>query len=194
MSLVDRAKNIIVSPKTEWAVVAAEVPDKGKIVTGYVIPLALIGTIANFIGYGFVGAGLLKGMGAGIAYALMSLLTTIVGVYISSAVINALAPSFNSEKDAGRAMQLVAYASTPGWVAAALNVVPVLGVVAGIAALYGIYLFYLGLPHTMKTPQDKVIIYMIVSAVVVFLVYMVLAMIFGAIILGIFGLGMAAMF
>ncbi len=40
--------------------------------------------------------------------------------------------------------------------------------------LYGIYLFYLGLPHTMKTPGDKTVMYMVVSAVCLIVVYMVL--------------------
>jgi hypothetical protein len=56
-----------------------------------------------------------------------------------------------------------------------------LAVLGIIAALYSIYLFYLGLPVMMKTPADKVIPYMAVSAVVIIVVYIVAALISGAI-------------
>ena len=37
----------------------------------------------------------------------------------------------------------------------------------GILGLYGIYLFYIGLPVLKKTPEDKRLVYMIVSALVI---------------------------
>ena len=52
MNLIERAKNIIVSPVKEWNVIAAETPDTGKIITGYVVPLAGAAALAAFIGYG----------------------------------------------------------------------------------------------------------------------------------------------
>ena len=39
MALVDRVKNILVTPRTEWGVIAAEPATSGALVTGYVIPL-----------------------------------------------------------------------------------------------------------------------------------------------------------
>ncbi|MBN1448524.1 MAG: YIP1 family protein [Bacteroidetes bacterium] len=194
MSLVDRAKNIIMSPKTEWEVIANEQADMGSILTGYVIPMALIPAVASFIGYGFIGVGVFStSITWGIAYALISLFSTILGVLLTAFVVNLLAPSFNSEKDLGRAMQLVAYAYTPAWVGGILNILPVIGWLGGLFGLYGIYLMYLGFPHTMKTPQDKVIIYMIVAVVILIVLYMILAAIITSIIFSIFGLGIMSM-
>jgi hypothetical protein len=59
-----------------------------------------------------------------------------------------------------------------------------------LAGFYGIYLMYLGLPPIKKTPQDKQVVYLIVSFVVLVVVYMVIAFILGGIVMGIFGLGM----
>jgi len=190
MSLVDRAKNIIMSPKTEWEVIANEPADMGSILTGYVIPMALIPAIASFIGYGFIGIMGISGITWGLAYGIISLISTIVGVLVTALVVAMLAPSFNSEKDTGRAMQLVAYAYTPAWVGGILSIFPAIGWLGGLFGLYGIYLMYLGFPHTMKTPQDKVVIYMIVSVIVLIILYMVLAGIITSIIFGIFGLSM----
>ena len=51
MNIVDRAKNIIMTPKTEWTAIAAEEPNVGQIISGYVIPLALIPAIAAMLGW-----------------------------------------------------------------------------------------------------------------------------------------------
>lgn len=194
MSLVDRAKNIIVSPKTEWEVVASEPADMGSILTSYVVPMALLPAIASFIGYAFIGIGGFGGsIMAGVAYALIQLIATILGVLLTALVVNLLAPSFNSEKDLGRAMQLVAYSYTPAWVGGILNIFPAIGWLGGLFGLYGIYLMYLGFPHTMKTPQDKVVIYMIVAVIILIIVYMVLMGIITSIIFGIFGLSFLSM-
>jgi hypothetical protein len=44
----------------------------------------------------------------------------------------------------------------------------------------------------MKTPQDKVVVYMIVSVITLVFAYWVLALILGGIFLSMFGLGLAA--
>ena len=120
MSLIDRVKNIIISPAKEWDVIASENPDTGKIITGYVLPLAAAAAVAAFIGYGLIGvnAGLFKvaGINWGIYYAINVLVGAILGVFVSAFVIDALAPSFGSEKNMGRSVQLVGYAYTPAWV------------------------------------------------------------------------------
>ena len=43
--------------------------------------------------------------------------------------------------------------------------------------LYGLYIFYIGLPIVLKTPQNRVVMYVIVTLVVTFIVYFVLALI-----------------
>ncbi|MBE0645720.1 MAG: YIP1 family protein [Bacteroidetes bacterium] len=190
MNLVDRAKNIIMSPKTEWEAIANEPADMGGIFTGYVIPMALIPAIASFIGYGFIGLGFISGVTWGIAYALISLLSSLIGVFLLAFVINLLAPSFGSEKDQGRAMQLVAYSYTPMWVGGILYVFPVIGAIGALFGLYGLYLMFLGFPHTMKTPQDKVVVYMIVAVIVLMIIYFVVAGILTTVIFSIFGFGL----
>lgn len=196
MSLIDRAKNIIVTPKTEWEVIAGEEPNTGQIVTGYVIPLALIPAVASFIGYGLIGTNLpfvghIASVSFGIGQAVISLLTSIIGVFLSSFIISALAPSFASVKDNGRAMQLVAYSYTPVWVSGIFAIYPPISFLM-ILGLYGLYLLYLGFPHTMKTPQDKVVVYMIVSIIVIAIVYFIIGALL-TVIMGLFGLGAASM-
>ena len=188
MNIVDRAKNIILTPKTEWTAIAAEEPNVGQIISGYVIPLALIPAIAAMLGYGLIGRGMASSFTWGIAMAIIGFVVALGGVYLTAYVIDMLAPNFGSQKNFGRAMQLVAYSYTPAWVAGILNIIPVLGVLVLVASIYGLYLMYLGFPHTMKTPDDKVVVYMVVSIVVLIVVYFVLTALLTAIVLGVFGL------
>lgn len=192
MALIDRAKNIIMSPKTEWAVIAAEEPNSGSMVTGYALPLILLSAVAAFIGYGLIGYDVLGvkmgGINWGLHHALMAIIMGILSIYITSFVVDALAPSFGSQKNSGRAMQLVIYSMTPSWIGGILQVFPALGWIGSLFGLYGIYLIYLGLPHTMKTPQEKVAIYMIVTLVVLIVVYIIVGTVLGGIIKTMLGL------
>jgi hypothetical protein len=188
MNLVERAKNIIVTPKTEWDAVAAEEPNIQQILLGYVLPLALIPTIAVIIGWGTIGIFGFTSFTYGIAMGLVQLINAFLSVLISGFVIDALAPSFGSTKNMGRAVQLVAYSMTPVWIAGILNIFPTIGWLAGILGLYGLYLMFLGLAPLMKTPEDKKVGYLVVSIIILIVVYFVIAAILTAILMAVFGL------
>jgi hypothetical protein len=70
--------------------------------------------------------------------------------------IEGLAPRFASEPDELSSLKLAIYAATPGWLAGALLVVPMLGILKLLATLYGAYLMWLGLPVLMRTPSSNV--------------------------------------
>jgi hypothetical protein len=188
MNLIERAKNIIISPAKEWDVIAAEQPDTGKIITGYVLPLAGAAALAAFIGYGFISTRYLGGINWGIYYAVSALVGAIAGVFISAFVIDALAPSFGSEKNMGRSMQLVAYSYTPAWVGGLLAILPVIGLIGALFGLYGLYLLYIGMPKLKKTPEDKLIGYFVVSLLAIIVVYFVIGLIMSRILLPVMGL------
>jgi hypothetical protein len=190
MNLVDRAKNIIVTPKTEWDAVSAEEPNIQQILLGYVLPLALIPAIAVIIGWGMIGIFGFTSFTYGIAMGLVQLINAFLSVLVAGFVIDLLAPSFGSQKNMGRAVQLVAYSMTPIWIAGILNILPTIGWLAGLIGLYGLYLMYLGLAPLMKTPEDKKVGYLVVSIIILIVVYFVIAAILTAIFMAIFGLSL----
>jgi hypothetical protein len=171
MSIVDRVKNICLTPKTEWPVIAAEPVSAGSLITGYVVPLAAIGAVSGFIGGSVLGRTLpfigtyRTPLVAGLGVACFTFVMAIIGVFILSLIINTLAPNFGGQKDSRLALKVAVYSYTPAWVAAALNILPLLGVLAILGALYGLYLLYLGLPRLMKCPEDKATAYTAVIVV-----------------------------
>jgi len=187
MNLIGRVKNILMTPKTEWQVISAEEPNTKQIFMGYVLPLALLPAVASALGWGIFGMGHGSSFAYGLSAGLVTLISAFVGVYLAAFIIDQLAPSFSSQKNMGRAVQLVAYSYTPAWVGGILNIIPVIGWIGGLVALYGLYLLYLGIPPIMKTPQDKTVPYMIVSIVVLLVVYLVVGAVLGMLVFGIFG-------
>jgi hypothetical protein len=182
MNLVDRAKNMILTPKTEWAVVAAEPTPQAQLITGYVLPLAAVSAIAGFIGSSFIGlAGIYRiPLMAGLGMALFQIVAAVISCFVVGFIIDALATTFGGEKNSLQAFKVAVYSYTPAWVAGVFQIIPFLGtLIAFIGALYAIYLLYLGLPRLMKAPEDKAIGYTIVVIVCAIIVGFVLAAISG---------------
>ncbi len=183
--LQDRVVKILTTPKTEWPIIEAETTDVATLYKSYIAILAAIPVVAGFIGgvvFGtpipFVGTYRTPVMTA-LASMIVSYVLSLVVVYVAAIVIDKLAPTFDSKPNMLQSLKLVAYASTAGWVVGVVNIIPALSLIGILGALYNIYLFYLGLPVMMKTPEAKVIPYMVVAAVVVIVLSVVAVMLTG---------------
>jgi hypothetical protein len=182
MGLVQRAKNMILSPKSEWYVVAAEGTAPAQIVTTYVLPLAAASAIAHFIGVALLMTGIMSALGAhtsmvgSLAGLVISIVMAVVSVFVLAFIVDALAPTFGGTKSMPQAVKVVAYSYTPAWVFGILAIIPFLGWLAAlIGGLYGIYLLYLGLPKLMKSPQEKAVPYVVVVIVCAIVLWIVIA-------------------
>jgi hypothetical protein len=115
-------------------------------------------------------------------------------LFICAVIANALAPSFGSRQDMGRAQQLVVYGSTASFVAAILTIFPPLGILAIVGSIYSIVLIYFGLPAVMNTPTDKQMLYLVVLIIAYIVVFWILMWVVGLIMvsLGFSALGAAA--
>lgn len=156
--LIDRVKNILVTPKTEWPVIEAETTGIAQLYTGYVIPLAAFSAVMSFIRMSLIGIGYLHlPVLTGLVYALANFGFGLIGIYLFGLVIDGLAPSFGGQRNQRQALKAAAYAFTPAALSAVLGLLPALGpLLQLLACVYGIYLLYLGLPVLMRSPQEKV--------------------------------------
>jgi hypothetical protein len=177
-NLVQRVQNILLKPADEWNVIENESATVPGLFTGYAVILAAIPPVALVLQHLlFVHWGLV----AIIVLAALSYVSSLVGVFLMGFIFDALAPSFDGQKNQIQAMKAAVYPSTAVWVAGILNVVPVLGVLAIIAGIYGLYILWLGLPKLMKVPQEKAVGYVVVSIIVAIVVNAVIGAIIGAI-------------
>jgi hypothetical protein len=177
--LVQRVQDILLRPKPTWDVIATEPATVKGLFTGYIMILAAIGPVCQFLGATLIGGFLFAPstlVGAVVGYGL-----SLAGVYIMALVIDGLAPSFGGEKNQIQALKVAAYGSTAAWLAGVFNLVPMLAFL-GILGLYSLYLLYLGLPKLMKAPEEKALGYTAVVVIVMIVVQVVIAMIVGSIV------------
>lgn len=184
MNLIERAKNIVLRPKTEWPVIAGETPSTTDLFTGYAIPLALIGPVAGFIGFSAFGAmipgGMQLGAGLGLVSAVLSFVLALAAVFVLGLIINALAPTFGGTQDKAQALKLAVYASTPSWLGGIFGLIPLLSILSLLASAYSIYLLYLGLPVLMKSPQEKSVAYTAVAIAAAIVLWIIVSALTGA--------------
>ena len=174
MSLMDRVKNIILTPKTEWPVIDREPGDVAYVFTNYVAILAAIPAICGFIGFSIVGIGPFRmSVASGLLNAIVSYLLVFVIVYVVALIVDALAPTFGGNKNFESALKVTAYSYTPSWLCGIFLLIPRLSFLA-ILGLYGLYLLWLGLPVLMKAPQEKSLGYTVAIVVIAIVIGIVL--------------------
>jgi hypothetical protein len=182
-NIVARAKSILLTPRSEWPVIAAEPETVGGLYSGYIIILAAIPAIVRFLSYSLIGVSApfigsyRVGITAGLTTAIVSYVLSLVGIYVLALIVDALAPTFGGEKNQIQALKVVAYSYTASWIASIIGIIPGLGLIAALAgAIYGIYLLNMGLPFAMKCPPDKTVGYTALTILVAIVVGFVLGL------------------
>jgi len=153
MALLDRVKNILLTPKTEWPVIASEAATTQSLYTGYVLILAAIGPVAMA----------LRGGMFGLTTGIFSYVVGLAITYALAFIVDALAPTFGGEKNFVQSLKLVAYSYTAAWIAGIAQLLGGIGGIIGLlAAIYSFYTLYLGVPVLKKCPPEKAVGYTIV--------------------------------
>ncbi len=77
MNLIERAKKIITTPKSEWLVIDSETSTPGSLLMGYVLPMAIIASLGAFL------KGLLFAGTWGIQYYLVTVCISFISILFS---------------------------------------------------------------------------------------------------------------
>ena len=187
MDIVQRAKNILLSPNSEWAVIAGEKTGVGDLYHGYILYMAAIPPVCSLIGFSLLFGRL--SFGFGLIGALVQYGLALAAVYFVALVAQWLAPKFGGRDDLGQAMKLVAYSHTASWVAGFLLLLPFLAIIGLILALYGLYLLYAGTTPVMGVPPERAVTYTVALIVTVIVVGFVISLVMSLFL----GIGMMGM-
>ncbi|NIJ27128.1 Yip1 family protein [Brevundimonas terrae] len=163
--LADRVKGILLRPKYEWPIIAAEQATVKSLFRRYAMILAAIGPVATVV------SGLVSdddGIFTVLLYGVVSYGLNLLAAYILGIVIDGVAHNFGSEKNIVQSMKLAVYAMTPFWVLGILNLIPgdAPAVISLLVGIYGAYLVYCGLGPLKLTPPDKQLVFTIVLVIV----------------------------
>jgi len=187
MNLVDRVKNILITPKTEWEVIKNEQSSTADMFTKYAMILAVIPVIATIIGFSIIGVSFGFGVAfkwpfsSSLLHGVVSYILNLVSIYVIALIIDALAPSFGSTKNLDASLKVVLYSYTASFVAGIFMIIPMLSWLALLVSLYSFYLMYLGLKIVKDTPEDKLAGYLVVTILISIVIYVVIGFIVNAI-------------
>jgi hypothetical protein len=191
--LVERAKNILLQPQSEWDRIAGEPADIGKLYLGYLLPLAALSAICMVIGLSVFGVG---GFGVhfrvspvqAVVSGVFQVIMALVGAYVIALITNALAPNFGSTPDQGQAHKLSVYSYTASMLAGVFTIYPPVSMLA-ILGLYSFVLLFIGLPRLMKTPEDKRVGYFVTILIVGIVVSIVIGVVSNTVRTAVGGMG-----
>jgi len=180
--LIARVKGILLTPRTEWPLIAGEQTTVADLYKGYILWLAAIPAVFSFL------ASARFFPGIALTQAVLSYALSLGLLYVMALITDALAPNFGGTRDRVQGLKSVAYAATASYVAGIAAILPItLAGLVGIAALvYCIYLLYIGLPHTMKCPPDRAGGFTAVLVVIMVIAFFVM----GALVAAVTGGGM----
>jgi len=179
-TMIGRAKGMMLEPRATWKEIDSEFTKPGELWGKYIIPLAAIGPLAATVGMILFGrrvpltsmttpVTITTAISSGIAGYVLALLS----VFVLSRVISLLTPGFGGQRNDVQALKAAAYSSTAAWIGGVAQLLPALGLVSILFALYSLVLLYIGLPIVMKVPKDRAMGYtavVIIVSIVVFLI------------------------
>jgi hypothetical protein len=180
-TLISRAKGILLQPRPTWKEIDGEFTKPAELWGKYILPLAAIGPIATTIGTILFGERIAftsltnpVPLSTAITRGVAAYVLALVSVFVVSQIISLLAPGFGGQKNDVQALKAAAYSSTAAWLGGVFGLIPALGIVSLIFALYSLYLLYVGLPIVMKVPQDRAMGYTAVVIIVTIVVFLIM--------------------
>jgi Yip1-like protein len=173
-AIMNRVIELMTNPEKTWRTIRDE-PDHGRdLILGYVLLLASIPTVFGFLGNLLFG----EGFGYALIHSILLLGVFVGSVFALGLLVNSMAPSFGTVRNENAAFKLVAYASTPVWVAGFLTLVPQLSLLAMLCGFgYSAYLFMSGCQVLMRTPAEKALKFSIASIGTWFAMVLITAMV-----------------
>ena len=160
MNAFVRAKAILVDPAAAWLRLEKDIGDPAYLLSRYVAVLALIPALSSFVGATLIGVVAPSGVTlradlfAGLFGAIFGYATSCAIVLLLGLIIDLLAPLFAGRRDFESAFKLAVYSFTPLWLAGLFLLLPGLRFLL-LTGVYGIYLFWLGVPRLTKVPEGQ---------------------------------------
>jgi len=184
--LIARIRNIMLDPRREWPLIAAEPGGPWRVLLRYVAVLAAIPAIAGFIGSAFVGTTVSIGtfhdpIWFAAAKAVLSYVLSFAIVVLTALAIHALAPLFGAARHFTNAMKLAAYSFTPVWLVGIMLALPGLRFVA-LLGLYGLRMLWTGVHPLMGAPRARVLPFALAIAAAAIVIMVAMAFVQAAIV------------
>ena len=167
--LADSIRNIIVDPIKAWDTIHSENRKAKYININLILPLTILAAVSAFLGsYYFINTGLTNAYSvmAGIKYFILYYLV----IYCTALIIKEIAKVMNLVMDLNLSFSLVAYSAIPFLICQILSRVFESFIFINVLALYGLYVFWVGIEE-MIDPAEQKKTPLLIAAALTFIVF-----------------------
>ena len=167
--LADSIRNIIVDPIKAWDTIHSENRKAKYININLILPLTILAAVSAFLGsYYFINTGLTNAYSvmAGIKYFILYYLV----FYCTALIIKEIAKVMNLGMDLNLSFSLVAYSAIPFLICQILSRVFESFIFINVLALYGLYVFWVGIEE-MIDPAEQKKTPLLIAAAITFIVF-----------------------
>lgn len=168
-NLVNRVKEIILTPKIFWTTTKNEQENQAELFSGFLIPLLLMVSAAVFLGEFFRSTHFY--MGFAILKAIREMVLFLLQYFIAVYFTNTLMKTFGAEKNIEIARRLVAYSLTPFFLVSMVTGLFQFLYALDILGVYSFYIFWIGGRELLEFPEQKRDSYLIITIVVNFFIF-----------------------
>ncbi|MGE0090545.1 MAG: Yip1 family protein [Bacteroidales bacterium] len=174
--IINRAKSLIITPRTGWNDIVNENQDFRTVIRNYLIYIALIPAFVNLIGYALVGyrvqfMGYATSFLLGLKLFVYFYIITLLAIYITTYIIDYFSKRFDAEKNFNKTFELITYSYTAIIFIGILNLSPAMSRMVSFLNLYCIYIFFFGFRKMTKIKPEKAMPYFIFNVVVIIAIY-----------------------
>lgn len=176
---INYLKGALLDPRTTWEQYNNENPDWKTTAKQLTIPLVVASAILTYL-FSLVFSsyqpyGVMTGS---FRFLIVSLIFTLIGYFIFSAVISYLAGYFKGQNNYDKALAAVTLAAVPAAAGSVLGTIPFIGPLLSIAlSIYSLVLLYRNIPVFLQVPQENRVKHFISTIVVAFIVGLILSMV-----------------
>ena len=161
--IVSRIKPFLMDPRGTWPRIKEENESALQFYQNFLVSLVAIKPVCVFVGYGIVDRRYGVSFFGAFAFMIVYFLVALAMPYIGALVCQKVAPMCEGEISSEDGLRLIGYSSVPMYLSGLLSLIPAFEFLGSVIALYGAYLFYLGVPVMAKVPKQNIIKFILIS-------------------------------
>lgn len=187
--IIDTVKGFLTKPTEEWQKIKANPITKEEMLKKIILPLVVVYIVAVLLSTiitGVITPYLLQFIGFGRLFISAIVRSIIMGatafalIYGGGYVLYALADNFNAKKDDILSLKTMTFSYMISLVSSIAMIIPVIGsLVWAAGSIYSLVLLFWGMKHVLEAPEDKIVLYFILTILIIIVAGAILSFIAG---------------
>ena len=176
-----RTQTLLFHPQQAWREITVEGRKKRGVIFEYLLPMSVIVGVSTVLGSLFFGD-IEDTVSIGYVFinGLISFLIVFLEVYFAGWLITEITESFDPKVDSNTVFNLVIYSHAPFFLALMVSRLFPQLMFLMVTGIYSFFVFWLGITHLLKIDEDKRLIFLFISSLLMILIFLLLTVIFNS--------------